>query len=136
MKTCTSNQRSILLAGLMTTLLAVHPAVCLFGQEEPPEEVRGGPQEGDEFTATGEGGAALPEMVVEAQNKVQQDIRKGESTFALDAAAVDSFFTSMDEEALGVSPVSGLQPHLNNLETLASDQPLCRSQLPHPRSGL
>jgi len=123
MKTFAANQRRKLLAGLMTTLLATHPAVCLFGQEDPPEEVRGGPQEGDEFTTTGESGAALPEMVVEAQNKVRQDIHKGDFTFVLDAAAVDSFFTSMDEEALGVSPVSGLQPHLNNLEMLASDQP-------------
>ncbi|MBE0566510.1 MAG: hypothetical protein IH621_11155 [Krumholzibacteria bacterium] len=79
--------------------------------------------EGQEWTQDGEGGAALPEMVVEATNEVRQTIEKGTFSFALDAAAVDSFFTVMDVEALGVSPVSGLQPHLNNLEILASDQP-------------
>ena len=78
---------------------------------------------GDDFTSAGEGGAALPEMVVEAENEVRQEIEKGTFEFELDATAVDSFFTAMDEEALGVSPVSGLQPHLNNLELLTSDQP-------------
>ncbi len=78
---------------------------------------------GDDFTAAGESGAALPEMVVEAENEVRQEIEKGTFEFDLDAAAVDSFFTAMDEEVLGVSPVSGLQPHLNNLEFLTSDQP-------------
>lgn len=80
-------------------------------------------EEGQEWTRDGEGGAALPEMVVEATNEVRQTIEKGTFSFALDAAAVDSFYTVMDVEALGVSPVSGLQPHLNNLEILASDQP-------------
>ena len=80
-------------------------------------------QSGDEFTSAGESGAALPEMVVEAENEVRQEIEKGTFEFDLDAAAVDSFFTAMDEEVLGVSPVSGLQPHLNNLEKLTSDQP-------------
>jgi hypothetical protein len=79
--------------------------------------------EGEDWTADGESGAALPEMVVEAENEVRQEIDKGTFAFELDAAAVDSFFTAMDTEALGVSPVSGLQPHLNNLELLASDQP-------------
>jgi hypothetical protein len=79
--------------------------------------------EGEEWTQDGESGAALPEMLVEAENEVRQEIEKGTFTFELDATAVDSFFTAMDAEALGVSPVSGLQPHLNNLETLASDQP-------------
>jgi len=78
---------------------------------------------GDEFTSAGESGAALPEMVVEADNEVRQEIEKGTFEFDLDAAAVDSFFTAMDQEVLGVSPVSGLQPHLNNLELLASNQP-------------
>jgi hypothetical protein len=80
-------------------------------------------QSGDEFTSAGESGAALPEMVVEAENEVRQEIEKGTFEFELDAAAVDSFFTAMDEEVLGVSPVSGLQPHLNNLELLTSNQP-------------
>jgi hypothetical protein len=76
-----------------------------------------------EWTNAGESGAALPEMVVEATNEVRQSIEKGTFEFALDAAAVDSFFTAMDKEVLGVSPVSGLQPHLNNLETLVREQP-------------
>ena len=79
--------------------------------------------EGEDWTQDGESGAALPEMLVEAENEVRQEIEKGTFTFELDAATVDSFFTAMDAEVLGVSPVSGLQPHLNNLETLVSDQP-------------
>ncbi|MFO7655114.1 MAG: hypothetical protein R6X25_15045 [Candidatus Krumholzibacteriia bacterium] len=75
------------------------------------------------FTGAGESGAVLPEMVVEAENAVRQKIEKGTFEFPLDAATVDSFLTAMDDLALGVSPVSGLQPHLNNLERLASDQP-------------
>ena len=58
---------------------------------------------------------ALPEMVVEANNEARQKIEKGTFTFELDAVAVDSFYAAMDQEVLGVSPVSGLQPHLNNL---------------------
>jgi hypothetical protein len=80
-------------------------------------------EEGEQWTNDGEDGAALPEMVVEATNEVRQKIEKGSFSFELDAAAVDSFFTAMDVDALDVSPVSGLQPHLNNLETLNSDQP-------------
>jgi hypothetical protein len=80
-------------------------------------------EEGEQWTEEGESGAALPEMVVEAENKVRQTIDKGSFEFALDAAMVDSFFAAMDEQALAVSPVSGLQPHLNNLEPLRSDQP-------------
>ncbi|RKZ16196.1 hypothetical protein DRQ50_06535 [bacterium] len=79
--------------------------------------------DGEDWTQDGESGAALPEMLVEAENEVRQEIEKGTFTFELDAATVDSFFTAMDAEVLGVSPVSGLQPHLNNLETLVSDQP-------------
>lgn len=80
-------------------------------------------EEGRTWTEDGQDGAALPEMVVEATNEVRQKIEKSSFSFELDAAAVDSFFTGMDETALGVSPVSGLQPHLNNLEMLGSDQP-------------
>lgn len=79
--------------------------------------------EGQDWTSDGEDGAALPEMVVEAVNEVSQKIEKSTYEFDLNASAVDTFFTAMDEIALGVSPVSGLQPHLNNLETLISDQP-------------
>ncbi len=75
------------------------------------------------WTEDGESGAALPEMVVEATNEVRQKIEKGTFTFELDAVAVDSFYTAMDREVLNVSPVSGLQPHLNNLERLVSEQP-------------
>ena len=80
-------------------------------------------EEGQDWTEDGQDGAALPEMVVEATNEVRQKIEKSSFAFELDAASVDSFFTGMDEFALGVSPVSGLQPHLNNLEMLGSDQP-------------
>ena len=75
------------------------------------------------WTEDGESGAALPEMVVEAENQVRQTIEKTTFTFDLDAAMVDSFYAAMDEKALSVSPVSGLQPHLNNLEPLRSEQP-------------
>ncbi|MEZ4386540.1 MAG: hypothetical protein R3D98_02985 [Candidatus Krumholzibacteriia bacterium] len=77
----------------------------------------------EQWTQDGQSGAALPEMVVEAQNQVRQAIEKSTFTLALDATSVDSFFTAMDELALAVSPVSGLQPHLNNLEPLRSEQP-------------
>jgi len=80
-------------------------------------------QEEQQWTEDGEEGAALPEMVVEAQNEVRQAIEKGSFEIVLDAATVDSFFSALDEEALAVSPVSGLQPHLNNLEPLRSEQP-------------
>lgn len=91
-------------------------AVSAWAQDE-------GADPGEQWTESGESGAALPEMVVEAQNEVRQQIEKSTFTFDLDVAGVDSFYSKMDEEVLGVSPVSGLQPHLNNLETLASDQP-------------
>ncbi|RKZ17057.1 hypothetical protein DRQ53_04585 [bacterium] len=80
-------------------------------------------EEGGTFTEAGEGGAVLPEMVVEAENEVRQQIEKEGYEFELSAAIIDSFFTITDEEALAISPVSGLQPHLNNLERLASNQP-------------
>lgn len=106
--------------GLVALTLILWVPFALGQQESaPPTQI----SEGEKFTSAGETGAELPEMVVEAQNKVRQEIAKGTFVFDLDAAAVDSFFTGMDEEALGVSPVSGLKPHLNNLEMLASDQP-------------
>lgn len=79
--------------------------------------------DGQQWTKEGESGAALPEMVVEAQNRVRQTIEKSSFEFTLDAAAVDSLHSAMDQLALAVSPVSGLQPHLNNLDPLRSDQP-------------
>ncbi len=105
------------LPGLALVLLvgAVSSAVPAWGQS-PADD-------GEEWTSDGQDGAALPEMVVEATNEVRQKIEKGTFELELDAATIDSFFTAMDEIALGVSPVSGLQPHLNNLETLVSDQP-------------
>ena len=101
---------------LMVALLVAVPAAA-WAQDE------GGAQD---WTQDGESGAALPEMVVEATNEVRQTIQKSTFTFDLDAVTVDSFYTAMDREALQVSPVSGLQPHLNNLEKLSSEQP------PHP----
>jgi len=91
--------------------------------DETADEQAAGPEQGQQWTEDGENGAALPEMIVEAENEVRQSIEKSTFTFELDAALVDSFFAPMDETALGVSPVSGLQPHLNNLERLASEQP-------------
>ncbi len=102
---------AILIAG------AVSPAAPVAALAQVEEEA------GQEWTKDGEDGAALPEMVVEATNEVRQKIDKGTFSFELDAAAVDSFYSAMDFDALEVSPVSGLQPHLNNLETLNSDQP-------------
>lgn len=103
------------LLAMLTLVGAVSPAAFALGQS--------GSQEPEQWTDDGEDGAALPEMVVEATNEVRQKIEKGTFDLELDASSIDSFFTAMDQEALGVSPVSGLQPHLNNLETLVSDQP-------------
>jgi hypothetical protein len=98
-------------------------AVCLVAAAAAAEEEPEPAPPADTFTKDGESGAVLPEMVVEAENAVRQQIEKGTFEFTLTAASIDSFLTDMDELALGVSPVSGLQPHLNNLERLASDQP-------------
>lgn len=105
------SQIRLLTLSIILLLMGVLPAAAQDGGE------------GKEWTQDGQSGAALPEMVVEAENEVRQEIEKGTFSFELDTAAVDSFYTLMDTEALGVSPVSGLQPHLNNLEKLASDQP-------------
>lgn len=88
-----------------------------------PTETTGGPQAGQQWTEDGQHGAALPEMVVEAENRVRQTIEKSGFMFKLDAASVDSLHSAMDELVLAISPVSGLQPHLNNLEPLRSEQP-------------
>lgn len=78
--------------------------------------------EKDTFTEAGEGGAVLDDIVVEAQNEVQQRVGKQGYEFQLSAALIDSVRSQADDLALAVSPVSGLQPHLNNLEPLRSDQ--------------
>jgi hypothetical protein len=91
--------------------------------EDTTDSKSTGPQAGQQWTEDGQSGAVLPEMVVEAQNRVRQTIEKSSFEFTLDAANVDSLHSAMDEEALAVSPVSGLQPHLNNLEPLRSEQP-------------
>jgi len=122
----TTHRRSVttILACLAAIALALAaPALAEDPQPAPAPAATDAADAGQPFTEDGESGAVLPEMVVEAENAVQQKIEKGTFEFELDAATVDSFFTAMDEEALSVSPVSGLQPHLNNLETLASDQP-------------
>jgi hypothetical protein len=64
----------------------------------------------------------LPEMVVEAENQVLQDIVKSSFEVALSAAIIDTFFTDLDEAVLVISPVEGLQPFLNNPRDLHSDQ--------------
>jgi len=71
-------------------------------------------------------GAGLPEMIVEAENQVRQDIHKSSFDLPMSAAVIDSFFSSIDEGVLGVSPVQGLNPFLYNPQTLHSDQ------VPHP----
>ncbi|HKK71902.1 MAG TPA: hypothetical protein VKA86_11835 [Candidatus Krumholzibacteria bacterium] len=79
-------------------------------------------ESGETFTAEGESGAVLDDVVVEAQNEVRQDVEKQGYEFELSAAMIDSFLSEADEAALEMSPVSGLKPHLNNIEDLASDQ--------------
>jgi len=68
----------------------------------------------------------LPEMVVEAENQVQQQISKTTHDIPLSAAIIDTFFCASDELILSISPVEGLQPFLNNPQIMASDQ------VPHP----
>ncbi len=77
---------------------------------------------GSTFTQEGEAGAVLDDVVVEAQNEVRQEVEKQGFEFELSAAMIDSFLSEADEAALEMSPVSGLKPHLNNIEDLASDQ--------------
>ncbi len=76
---------------------------------------------------------AMPEMVVEAENEVEQEISRTIIDFNFDAALIDTFYTDMDEEVLTHSPVKGLLPFLNNPDQLQSDQtPHC--WLPDPAS--
>lgn len=70
--------------------------------------------------------AGLPEMVVEAENEVRQDIHKSMYDFPLSAAVIDTFYAPVDEQVLRVSPVQGLNPFLYNPQDLASNQ------VPHP----
>lgn len=73
----------------------------------------------------------LPEMVVEAENQVRQDIHKSAFDFPLSAAVIDTFYTLSDQRVLSVSPVQGLVPFLNNMVPLTSEQvPHC--WLPDP----
>ena len=104
----------------LAALMALAPSTAAQGAEDTP------PEEGKTFTEAGEEGAVLDDLVVEAQNEVRQGVEKTGFDIELSAAMIDSFLSEVDEEALAVSPVSGLQPHLNNLEPLASDQ------TPHP----
>jgi hypothetical protein len=104
--------RSLILSSTILLLVVGQGAMAQTASEDP-----------ETFTEAGESGAVLPEMVVEAENEVRQRIEKHGFQFDLTAALIDSFYTVTDEEALNISPVSGLQPHLNNLERLASDQP-------------
>ncbi|MCP4144901.1 MAG: hypothetical protein GY752_06405 [bacterium] len=73
-----------------------------------------------------QGSATLDDIVVEAENDVIQDITKSAFAFPMTAAIIDSFFTQIDSEIFGVSPIDGLQPLFDNPPQLAS------SQLPHP----
>lgn len=116
----TKNQTTpaIIMATAALLILSAGTCPAQNGSTAPVDD-----DQGQEWTSDGESGAALPEMVVEATNEVRQQIEKETFTFELDAVAVDSFYTAMDQEVLGVSPVSGLKPHLNNLERLASEQP-------------
>ena len=68
----------------------------------------------------------LPEMVVEAENEVEQAIKKTTVDIPLSAALIDTFYSETDELILAISPVEGLQPFLNNPELMHSDQ------VPHP----
>ncbi len=68
----------------------------------------------------------LPEMVVEAENEVEQAIQKTHMEIPLSAAEIDTFYSETDELILAISPVEGLQPFLNNPELMHSEQ------VPHP----
>ena len=106
----------------LTAVLLAALATAAAASATPPRTT-GGPEDGQQWTEDGQHGAALPEMVVEAENRVRQTIEKTSFMFTLDAATVDSLHSEMDELVLAISPVSGLQPHLNNLEPLRSEQP-------------
>jgi flagellar motor protein MotB len=116
---------SLLLLSLAAVLL--RPALAT-AQEAPQDSTqeatqeKDAPEAGKQFTEPGQNGAVLDDMVVEAQNEVRQGVEKTSFEFDLSAAMIDSFTSAVDSEALEVSPVSGLKPHLNNLEDLASNQ--------------
>ena len=99
----------IVLRGLLT--VAAGSLILLSGRAAPAYTE----QEG----TTGSG---LPEMVVEAENQVRQDIHKTRIEFPLSAAIIDTFYVPADELLLSVSPVQGLVPFLNNPEPLLSEQ--------------
>ncbi|MFW5735017.1 MAG: hypothetical protein ACOCWR_08165, partial [Oceanidesulfovibrio sp.] len=66
-----------------TLMLMLTLAACpILAQDADPASAAAaaapaGPSDGQQWTADGESGAALPEMVVEAQNEVRQTIDKG-----------------------------------------------------------
>jgi len=68
------------------------------------------------------GGAVQPDLVVEAQNEVLQDVLRSSPAKNLTVSDIDELYTTIDEEVLNVSPVSGIRPHLNNLIDLQSFQ--------------
>lgn len=75
--------------------------------------------------------SGLPELVVEAENQVEQAISRSRFHFEFNAALIDTFYTSIDEDVLTHSPVEGLFPFLSNPVPLGSDQvPHC--WLPDP----
>ncbi len=90
--------------------------------DSPAQKVSDENESGNTFTEPGENGAVLDDVVVEAENEVRQGVEKTSFEFELSAAVIDSFLSEVDKEALEVSPVSGLQPYLNNLQPMASDQ--------------
>ena len=93
--------------------LTIAAGVCLLFGSAPAPAVT------EQETAVDQG---LPEMVVEAENQVLQNIVKSTFEVALSAAIIDTFFTDFDEAVLEISPVEGLQPFLNNPRDLHSDQ--------------
>ena len=70
----------------------------------------------------GEVNADIPEMVVEAENQVRQDIQKSTYSLELGAAIIDTFFSREDEAVMAISPVGGLRSLVNNPGSLSSDQ--------------
>lgn len=104
-----------------STLVGIVATLCIAAGIPVHAQTETTPEK-DTFTEAGQGGAVLDDIVVEAQNEVQQRVGKQGHEFELSAALIDSVRSEADDLALRVSPVSGLQPHLNNLEPLSSDQ--------------
>lgn len=97
------------------------------GATGTPEGAAGAPEgsgyEGRSFPDQPEdGGAVLPDLFINAESGVMQDVLRSSPIPHLTAADVDSVVSPMDEEVLTVSPVAGILPHLNNLVDLESHQ--------------